>query len=661
METRISTMQGVTCTSTDSPDGQTFASSDLGSPLNPSGKRFNARTWAQSIPNGAAERGQEFRRVGLCFQELSVFGYSTATDFQKTVANIWLALPGMLARRLWPRASASKQNRVDIPRQFDGIIHAGDMCVVLGPPGSGCSTFLRAISGDRNGICINQDSYFSYQGISDKEMHTANRGDVIYTAEVDVYFPMLTVGETLTFAASARCPRELPKGISHQQYCEHLRDVTMAMYGISHTIHTKVGDEFVREVSGGERKRVTIAEATLSNAPFQCWDNSTRGLDAANAVEFCKTLRLQSEALILYEGRQIYFGPASRAKAYFVDLGFECPDRQTTPDFLKSMAFPAQRVPRQGCNTPRTADDFAAAWKQSAEYEALQREIEAYKAQHPIGGADAVKYRLLKQTYQAKGQRPSSPYMLSYSQQVMLCMWRGWRRFWADPGPAIWNPSTDGPLFSSWLFWYTLASLPTFALFHFPVGLAHDASSAAGDQATSRGFLMYLLFLTFLLWVSTFVHLCIAIAPSADSAGNIANFLFVRAFFFCGVVASPDKMPRFWIFLYRASPLSYYVSAVLSTGLANEVMVLDPAMAGQTCGDYLGAYIEQVGGYLADADAVTSCRDCRAKETNVILRTVGVEHGSRWRDLGILWVYVLFNVVGALAGYWLARVPRGRK
>lgn len=46
----------------------------------------------------------------------------------------------------------------------------------------------------------------------------------------------------------------------------------MAMYGISHTINTKVGNEFERGVSGGERKRVTIAEATLSGAPFQCWD-----------------------------------------------------------------------------------------------------------------------------------------------------------------------------------------------------------------------------------------------------------------------------------------------------------------------------------------------------------------------------------------------------
>lgn len=69
----------------------------------------------------------------------------------------------------------------------------------------------------------------------------------------------------------------------------------MAMFGLSHTLNSKVGNDFVRGVSGGERKRVTIAEAALSFAPLQCWDNSTRGLDSANAVEFCKTLRTQCD------------------------------------------------------------------------------------------------------------------------------------------------------------------------------------------------------------------------------------------------------------------------------------------------------------------------------------------------------------------------------
>ncbi|KAH6889280.1 ABC drug exporter AbcA [Thelonectria olida] len=437
-----------------------FGSSDPDSPLNPSGDKFDARSWARNLAAAAEEQGQSFRRVGLCFQNLNVFGYGTPADFQKTVANIWLAAPGMAARRLSPKSSSLGQKRVDILRQFNGLIRPGEMCAVLGPPSSGCSTFLKTISGDRNGIYVDENSHFNYHGISDKDMHSMHRGDAIYTAEQDVHFPMLTVNETLTFAARARCQRELPQGITRNQYCDHLRDVVMAMYGISHTSSTKVGNDFVRGVSGGERKRVSIAEATLSNAPFQCWDNSTRGLDAANAVEFCKTLRLQSQlfgqtcavsmyqapqsaydlfdkTLVLYDGRQIYFGPASQAKAYFVNLGFECPRRQTTPDFLTSMTFPAERIPRAGCNPPRTPDEFAAAWNASPECKALRAEIDEYNSHHVIGGKHSQTYLELKKAHQAKGQSTSSPFILTYSQQVKLCIWRGWRRFWADPGPSV--------------------------------------------------------------------------------------------------------------------------------------------------------------------------------------------------------------------------------
>ncbi|KAK0713451.1 ATP-binding cassette transporter [Lasiosphaeria miniovina] len=435
-----------------------FGSNDPNSLLNPRGGKFNAHAWATNLAKTAHQRGQSFRRVGLCLQNLSVFGYGTPADFQKDVANIWLALPAMVRRLLSPKTG---HTRIDILRHFDAIIHPGEMCIVLGPPSSGCSTLLKTISGDTNGFHVSKGSYFNYHGISADEMHTAHRGDAIYTAEVDVHFPQLTVGETLTFASRARCPKELPQTIDRNQYCEHLRDVVMAMYGITHTINSKVGDDFTRGVSGGERKRVTIAEATLSNAPLQCWDNATRGLDSANAIEFCKTLRLQSDlfgqtcavsmyqapqnaydlfdkALVLYEGRQIYFGLASEAKQYFIDLGFECPPRQTTPDFLTSMTFPAERIPLPGHVPPRTAVEFAAAWVRSPQYQALQTDIEAYKIQHPIGGSDAEDFRRLKHTnHQAKGQRIQSPYTLTYPQQVRLCMWRGWARLRADPSPTI--------------------------------------------------------------------------------------------------------------------------------------------------------------------------------------------------------------------------------
>ncbi len=71
----------------------------------------------------------------------------------------------------------------------------------------------------------------------------------------------------------------------------------MAIFGLSATKDTKVGDYLIRGVSGGERKRVSIAEAFLSGTTIQCWDNSTRGLDSATALEFVKTLRVSSNLM----------------------------------------------------------------------------------------------------------------------------------------------------------------------------------------------------------------------------------------------------------------------------------------------------------------------------------------------------------------------------
>ena len=98
------------------------------------------------------------------------------------------------------------------------------------------------------------------------------------------------------FAAKARAPRDYTfPGVTRDMYAEHMRDVIMATFGLNHTINTNVGGHLVRGVSGGERKRVSIAEAALSGSPLQCWDNSTRGLDSANALKFCKTLRLSAD------------------------------------------------------------------------------------------------------------------------------------------------------------------------------------------------------------------------------------------------------------------------------------------------------------------------------------------------------------------------------
>jgi len=69
------------------------------------------------------------------------------------------------------------------------------------------------------------------------------------------------------------------------------------MLNISHTKHTLVGDAFVPGVSGGERKRVSIAEMMTTRARVQCWDNTTRGLDASTALDYVKSLRIMTDVL----------------------------------------------------------------------------------------------------------------------------------------------------------------------------------------------------------------------------------------------------------------------------------------------------------------------------------------------------------------------------
>ena len=81
------------------------------------------------------------------------------------------------------------------------------------------------------------------------------------------------MGQTLEFAASVRTPSNRIQGMSRQEFCEYVAKVVMAVFGLSHTYNTKVGNDFIRGVSGGERKRVSIAEMVLARSPFLAWDN----------------------------------------------------------------------------------------------------------------------------------------------------------------------------------------------------------------------------------------------------------------------------------------------------------------------------------------------------------------------------------------------------
>jgi len=191
----------------------------------------------------------------------------------------------------------------------------------------------------------------------------------------------------------------------------------------------------------------------LSRASIGAWDNSTRGLDAATALEFVHALRLSSDVvgschavaayqasepiyntfdkvIVLYEGRQVYFGPCNRAVQYFEEMGWERPPRQTSADFLAAVTNPGERKPRAGMEgkVPRIPPEFEAYWKRSPDYASLQTSMRQYSQRHPLDGTEEAKLARVKHDEQTDHVRPSSPYLLSMPMQIRLCLARAFQR-----------------------------------------------------------------------------------------------------------------------------------------------------------------------------------------------------------------------------------------
>ncbi|TVY15202.1 ZEB2-regulated ABC transporter 1 [Lachnellula arida] len=429
----------------------------LGDPvLDPSSPDFDVYKWTRMVMRLIDDNEVIERRAGIVWKQLKVCGSGSAINLQKNVGSLLLA-------PLRFREFFSKGPEKTILNEFDGVLKSGEMLVVLGRPGSGCSTLLKSLMGELHGLDMKPQSEIHYNGITQKQMLKQFRGEIVYNQEVDKHFPHLTVGETLEFAARVRTPQQrLVEGVGRETWAKHMAQVVMATFGLSHTYNTKVGNDYVRGVSGGERKRVSIAEMALAGSPIASWDNSTRGLDAATALEFTKSLRMSSDlsgtvhlvaiyqasqaiydqfdkAVVLYDGRQIYFGPCNEARQYFIQMGYECPPRQTTGDFLTSVTNPSERKVREGFQgkIPRTADDFEKFWKESAQYTALKRETSDHEREFPMGGKTLETFQESRKGMQSNHVRPESPYTISIPMQVRYCTQRAYQRLINDKTSTV--------------------------------------------------------------------------------------------------------------------------------------------------------------------------------------------------------------------------------
>lgn len=396
------------------------------------------------------KEGRSAKKVGVVFKNLTVEGVGETVQFVKTLPNAVIGTFGPdlyhLLSRFLPFLRFDGGNRRTLINDFSGVVRDGEMMLVLGRPGAGCSTFLKAIANNRGSYAAVKGDV-SYGGIPAEKQKKMYRGEVAYNQEDDVHFANLNVWQTFIFALTTKTKKKAVEDIPV------IAQALMKMFGITHTKYTLVGDEYTRGISGGERKRVSIAETLASKSTVVCWDNSTRGLDASTALDYAKSLRIMTDVsnrttlvtlyqagegifelmdkvLVIDSGRCIFQGPANEARQYFIDLGFDAPSRQTTADFLTAVTDPIERRFRPGCeaSTPKTAQELEQAYRESSFYTRTHKEIEAYEGHlRDTEHKDAREFESAVQEGKSKTVRKQSPYTVSFIRQVQACVKR---EFW---------------------------------------------------------------------------------------------------------------------------------------------------------------------------------------------------------------------------------------
>jgi hypothetical protein len=188
------------------------------------------------------------------------------------------------------------------------------------------------------------------------------------------------------------------------------------------------------------------------------WDNSTRGLDASTALDFAKSLRILTniyktttfvslyqaseniykqfdKVLVIDSGRQVFFGPTDKARAYFEGLGFREKPRQTTPDYLTGCTDPFEREFQEGRspeNVPSTPQALVEAFDKSTFSEKLDEEMRAYRAQVEQEKQVYDDFEIANLEAKRKYTPKSSVYSIPLHLQIWALMQRQFLLKWQD-------------------------------------------------------------------------------------------------------------------------------------------------------------------------------------------------------------------------------------
>ncbi|TKV90029.2 hypothetical protein SEVIR_9G001400v4 [Setaria viridis] len=281
------------------------------------------------------------------------------------------------------RFGSSNKRNITILKNVNGVLKPSRMTLLLGPPSSGKSTFMRALTGklDKN---LKVSGSITYCGHPLSEFYPERTS--AYVGQYDLHNAEMTVRETLDF--SRRClgigaryemlaelaRRERDAGIKPDpeidafmkatavqgQETNIVTDVTLKVLGLDICADITIGDEMIRGISGGQKKRVTTGEMLTGPAMALFMDEISTGLDSSSTFQIVKfmsqlvhvmnetvmisllqpppeTYNLFDDIILLSEGYIVYHGPRENILEFFESAGFRCPERKGVADFLQEV------------------------------------------------------------------------------------------------------------------------------------------------------------------------------------------------------------------------------------------------------------------------------------------------------------------------------------
>ncbi|XP_047970784.1 pleiotropic drug resistance protein 1-like [Salvia hispanica] len=299
------------------------------------------------------------------------------------------------------------------------------MTLLLGPPSSGKTTLLLALAGKLD-QSLQVSGKVTYNGHGMDEF--IPQKTAAYISQHDLHIGEMTVRETLAF--SARCQGvgsryEMLAELSRREKAANIKpdpdidiymkatategdaanvitDYVLKVLGLDICADTLVGDEMVRGISGGQKKRVTTGEMLVGPARALFMDEISTGLDSSTTFQIVNMLRQQvhimkgtafisllqpapetyalfDDIVLLSDGQVVYQGPRDEVLGFFESMGFKCPERKGVADFLQEVTSKKDQqqywARRDQPYRYIPVKEFAAAFKSSASGQRVSQEL----------------------------------------------------------------------------------------------------------------------------------------------------------------------------------------------------------------------------------------------------------------------------------------------